>query len=149
VSALAVGQSAEQRRQLGDDLGVQVGEAAAQLRTAERGDADLGEEYAALTVGWQLDEEEVETAGERALGIEHVEQGPERRPLILDDLFDGRDQEVFLRLEVVVHEARRQTGFFRDPLDRRLGDAVLEDRRAQAVDDLAAARPGETPASHK
>lgn len=149
MPALAVGQSVEQRRQLGDDLGVQIGEAAPQLRATERRHADLGEQHAAVTVGGQLDEEEVETAGERALGIEHVELGAERRPQILDDLIDGRDQQVFLRLEIVVHETRRQAGFLRDALDGGLGDAVLQDGGAQAIDDLAAARSRETPASHK
>ena len=149
VATLAIGQPIEQRRQLGDDLGVEIGEAPAQLRSAQRCDADLGEQHAAHAIGGQLDEEEVETASERPFGIEDVELGAQRGPEILDDLIDGGDQEVFLRLEVVVHEPRRKPGFLRDALHRRLGEAVLEDRGAQTVDDLAAARSGETPASHK
>jgi hypothetical protein len=149
VTTLAVGQAIQHRRELADDFGVEIREAAAELRAAERGNADLREKHAARTVGGQLDEEEVETAGQRALGIQHVELGAKRRPQILDDLVDGRDQQVFLRLEVVVHQPGRQAGFLGDALHRGFGDAVLQDRRAQAVDDLAAPRSSETPASHK
>ena len=149
VSTLAIGQPIEQRRQLADDLGVEVGEPPAQLWSAQRGDADFGEQHAAHAIGGQLDEEEVETARQRALRVEHVELGAQRRAEVLDDLIDGGDQEVLLRVEVVVDEACRQPRFLCNALHRRFGDAVLQDRGAQAVDDLAAARSGETPASHR
>jgi hypothetical protein len=149
VPTLAVGQAVEQGGELGDDLGVEIGEPPAELRTAERGHADLGEQHAARAVGRQLDEEEIEPARQRALGIEHVELGAERRADLLDDLVDGRDQKVFLGLEVVVHEPGRQTRRLGNALDGRIGESVLQDRGAQTVDDLAAARSGETPASHK
>jgi len=149
VTALTVGKAVQQRGELGDDLGVERGEAFAELWPAERGDLDLREEHAAVAVGGELDEEEVEAAGERPLGIEDGELGPERRAQVLDDLLDGRDQQVFLRDEVVVHEARRQVRLDGDALYRGFGDAVLQDRGAQAVDDLAAPRPGEAGSSHR
>ena len=149
VATLAIGQPIEQRRQLRHDLAVEIGEAPAQLRAAQRRDADLGEQHAARAVGGQLDEEEVEPAGECALGIEHVELGAQRRPHLFDHLIDRRDQEVLLGLEVVVHEPRRQTGFLGDALDGRVGQAVLQDRSAETVDDLTAARSGQAPASHR
>ena len=68
---------------------------------------------------------------------------------VLDDLIDGRDQQVFLRDEVVVDEARGQAGFGGDALHRGLGDAVLQDGGAQTFDDLTAAWSGETRASHR
>ena len=139
----------EQRRQLGHDLLVQGRQPLPQLRAAERRDADLGEQHAAIAVGRILDEQEVQAARERALGIEDVELGAERRPRVLDDLIDGRDQEVFLGHEVMVHEPRRNAGFGGDALHRRVGDPVLENGRAQTFDDLAAARARETRPSHR
>ena len=149
VTTLAIGQPIEQRRQLGDDLGVEIGEAPAQLRTAQRRDGDLGEQHAARTIGRQLDEQEVEAARQGALRIEHVELGAQRRPEILDDLIDGRDQQVFLRLEVVVHEPCGNARLFGDALHRGVGQTVLQDGGAETVDDLTAARSGEAPASHR
>lgn len=149
VASLAIGKPIEQRGELRDDLGVQRREALAQLRAAERGDANLGEQHAAVAIGGELDEQEVETARERVLGIEDGELGTERAPQILDDLIDGRDQQVFLGDEVVVDETRRQIGLGGDALHRGFGDAVLEDRGAQSFDDLSAARAGETRASHR
>jgi len=119
------------------------------LRAAERRDLDLGEEHAAVAVGGELDEEEIEAARQGALGIEDVELGAERRAEVLDDLLDGRDQQVFLRDEVVVHEAGGDVGLGRGALHRRLGDAVLQDRGAEALDDLPAARSRETGSSHR
>ena len=148
VAPLTIGQPVEHGGQLRDDLGVQRREAAAQLRPAERRDADLGEQYAARAVGRQLDEEEVETAGERTLGVEDVELGPERRAQILDHLVDSRDQEIFLGHEVMVHQAGGEIGFGGDALHGGFRDAVLEDGGAQSFDDLDAARSGQARASH-
>ena len=149
VTTATIGQPVEQTGQLGHDLGVQSGEAAAQLRAAERGDADLGEQYAAVAVGGELDEQEVEPALEGALRIQDVELGAQRRPQIFDHLVDGGDQQVSLGDEVVVHQAGGQARLGGDALHRGAGDAVLQDRRPQAVDDLTAARSGETRASHR
>ena len=80
MPALAVGQAVEHRGELGDDLGVQVGQTATELRAAQRDHADLREQHAPRPIRGQLDEQEVETAGERALGIQHVELGAQRRP---------------------------------------------------------------------
>lgn len=139
----------EERRELRDDLLVEGCQTLAQLRAAKRRDADLGQQHAAVAVGGILDEEEVEPAPEGALGVEHVELGAERGAGVLDDLIDGRDQEVFFRDEVVVHEPGRKVRFGGDALDRRVGDPVLQDGRAQTLDDLAAARSGETRSSHR
>jgi len=75
VPSLTIGKAVEHCSDLGDDLGVERGEALAELRPPYRGDADLCEQDAPVAIGGKLDEEEVETAGERTLGIEHVELG--------------------------------------------------------------------------
>lgn len=139
----------EKRRELCDDFLVQGCQTLAQLRAAECRDADLGQQDAAVAVGGILDEEEVESARERALGIEHVELGAERGAGVLDDLIDGRDQQIFLRDEVVVHEPGREVRFSGNALDRRVRDPVLQDGRTQTLDDLAAPRTGETRSSHR
>ncbi len=149
VPMLAIRQAVEEAGQLRNDFLIQSCQAFAQLRTAERRDLNLGEQDAAVAIGRVLDEEKVEPARECSLGIEHVELGAQRRAEVLDDLFDGRNQEVFLRHEVVVHESRRKIRLGCDPLDRRVGDAVLQHRGAQALDDLAATRSGETRSSHR
>ncbi len=148
VTIAAFGKAIEQRRELRHDLVVQGCQTLAQLRAPERRDADLREEHAALAVGGVLDEEEVQPARERALGVEDVELGAERRARVLDDLIDGRDQEIFLRDEVVMHEPGGEPGLGGDTLHGGLGDPVLQNGRAQALDDLAAARPGEARSSH-
>lgn len=139
----------EERGELRHDLFVERRQTLAQLRAAERCDADLGQQHAAVAVGWVFDEEEVEPAGECAFRVEHVELGTERGAGVLDDLIDGRDQEVFLRYEVVVHQPRREVRLCGDTLHRGIGDPVLQDGRAQTFDDLAAPRSGETRASHR
>ena len=139
----------EERGELRDDLLVECCQTLAQLRAAESRDADLGQQHAAVAVGGVLDEEEVEPAGERALGVEHVELGTERGAGLLDDVIDRRDQKVFLRDEIVVHEPGREIRFGGDALDRRIRDSVLQDGRPQALDDLAAARSRETRTSHR
>lgn len=149
VALPAIGETVEQRRQLGHDLIVQGCQTLAQLRAAKRCDADLGEQDAAVAIGGVLDEEEVEAAREGAFGIEHVELGAERRPGIFDDLIDGGDQEVFLRDEIVMDEAGGEVGLGGDALHRRFGDPVLQDGRAQALDDLTAPGTGEAWATHK
>jgi len=149
VATLTIGHPIEQSGELAHDLVVEVGEPPAELGPAQGGDADLGEEDAALAIGRKLDEQEVEAADERALGVEHVELGAERRSEVLDDLLDGGDQQVFLGDEVVVHEAGREIRLGGDALDRCLRDPVLQDRGSEAVDDLAAARPRETRSSHR
>lgn len=149
VAVLAIGKPVEQPRQLGHDFLVQSGESLAKLRSPERGDPDLREENAALAVGGIFDEQEVEPARERALGIEHVELCTERRTQILDDLLHGRDQQIFLRYEVMMDESCRKARFGCDPLDRRLGDPVLQDRGPEAFDDLTSTRSGEARASHR
>lgn len=149
MSSLALGQAVEHVGQLGCDLGVERGETLPELRSSDGGDTDLGEEDAAVAVGRQLEEEEVQAAGERVLGIEDPELRPQRLGQVVHDLIDGRDQEVFLRDEIVVHEPRRQPRFGRDALDRRAGDAMLHDRGAESFDDLTPAWTGETGASHR
>ena len=149
VPALTLRQTVEHARDLGHDLGVELGETFAELWPPNRGDADLGEEDAAIAIGGKLDEEEVEPAREGALGVEHVELGAQRNAELGDHLIDGRDQQVFLRDEVVVHEAGGQIRFRGDALDGRFGDAVLENGGAQTFDDLAAARTRQTLPSHK
>lgn len=149
LPALAIRKPAEHGGQLVDDLGVERSQALPELRTAERGDADLGEEHAAIALGRKLDEEEIEAAGERALGVEHLELGAERRAETLDHLIDGRDQQIFFRDEVVVHEASGKLCFGGDALHGRLGNAVLDDGGAETVDDLTTARSGQTRASHR
>ena len=149
VATMTVGQAIEHRRQLGNDLAVESRDALPELRTPERGDADLGEEHAPRAVGGKLDEEEVETARECALGVEHVELGFERRAQVLDDLIDRGDQEIFLGLEVVMHEPGRQTRLGGDALDGGVGDAVLQDRGPEPFDDLTASRARETRPSHR
>lgn len=139
----------EERGDLRDDLLVQGCQTLAQLRATERRDADLGQQHAAIAVGGILDEEEVEPTRERALRVEHVELGAERSAGVLDDLIDGRDQEIFLRNEVVVHEPGREVRLGGDALDRCVGDPMLQDGRTQALDDLTAARSGEARSSHR
>ena len=149
VSLATVGKVIEKGRELGDDLLVQGCQTLAQLRAAQGGDADLGEQHAAVAIGGILDEEKVEAARERPFGIEHVELGTERRSRVLDDLIDRRDQEILFRHEVVVHEARGQIRLGSDALDGGVGDAVLQDGGAEALDDLTAPRTRETRPSHR
>ena len=149
VALATIGQVVEHRRELGHDLFVQRRQTLAQLRAAEGRDADLREEHAAVPIGGVLDEEEVQPARERALGIEDVELGAERRTRVLDDLIDGRDQEVLFRDEIVVHEPGRELRLGGDALHRGVGDSVLQDRRAQALDDLATARTREARSTHR
>ena len=148
VPVLAVRQPIEQPSQLGHDFFVQGGEPLAKLRPPERGDPDLREENAAFAVGGILDEQEIEPAHERAFGIEHVELCTEGRTQILHDLLDSRDQEVFLRYEVVVDESGGKSRLRCDPLHRCFGDPVLQDRGPEALDDLTSTRSGETRAPH-
>ncbi len=148
VTARPVGQPIEQRGELRDHVGGQVREPSSQLRTAQRRDADLGEENAARAVRRDLEKEEVERALEGALRIEDVELGLQRPARIVDDLVDGGDEQVFLGLEVVMDEPRRQIRARRDPLHRRLGEAVLHDGGAQPVDDLSTARLREARSTH-
>ena len=149
VSMLAIRQPVEQSRQLGHDFFVQGGETLAKLRPPKRGDPDLREENAAFAVGGIFDEQEVEPAREGAFGIEHVELCAERCTQILHDLLDGRDQQVFLRYEVVVDEPGGKPRLGSDPLDRRFGNSVFQDRGPEAFDDLTPARSGEARASHR
>ncbi len=149
VPFLTLGKAIEHGGQLRHDLGIQGRQALAELRPAERRDADLGEEDAAVAVGGELDEEEVETAGERAFRVHHAQLRAERLAQGLHDHVDGRDQEVFLRDEVVVHEAGGQVGLGGDALHGRPRDAVLQDGGPQTLDDLDAPRTGETRTSHR
>jgi len=148
VTARPVGQPIEQRGELCDHVGGQVREPSSQLRTAQRRDADLGEEDAARAVRRELEKEEVERALEGALRIEDVELGFDRPARVVDDLVDGGDEQVFLGLEVVVDEAGGQIRLGGDALHRRFGEAVLHDRGAQAVDDLSTARLREARSTH-
>lgn len=149
IAPVAIGQPIEQPRQLLDDLLVQCGEPFAELGAPERRDADLGEEDAAIAIGGQLDEQEVESAGECTLRVEDVELRAQRRAQVLDHLVDRRDEQVLFRVEVVVDEARREARLGRDALHRGLRDAVLHDGGAEPFDDLTAARAGEAGASHR
>jgi hypothetical protein len=72
VPAVTVGKPVEHCGDLADDLGVERGESFAELRPAERGDADLREQDAAVAIRGELDEEEVEPARQRLLRIENV-----------------------------------------------------------------------------
>lgn len=144
----AIGKAIEQGGQLLDHVRVQRREPAAELWPAQRRDADLLEEHATVAIGGDLEEEEVEATRERPLRIEDVELRPDRASRVLDELIDGRDQQGFLRLEVVMDEARRHAGLGGDALDRSAGEAVLHDRVAQPVDDLPAPRLGEAGTSH-
>jgi hypothetical protein len=92
VASLTIGKTVEEAGELGRDFRVQGCQTPAQLRSTQRCHPDLGEQDAAVAIGRELDEQEVETAGEGALGIEHVQLGAERGAQILDDLLDGRDQ---------------------------------------------------------
>lgn len=121
----------------------------AQLRAAERRDTDLREQHAAVAIGGVFDEEEVQPTRQRALRVEDVELGPERRAGVLDDLIDGRDQEILFRHEVVVHEAGGEIRLGRDALDGGVGDAVLQNGGTQALDDLTPTRTRETRPSHR
>jgi hypothetical protein len=149
VALATIGQVVEHRSELGHDLFVQRRQTLAQLRATEGRDADLREEHAAVPIGGVLDEEEIQSARERALGVEHVELGAERRACVLDDLIDGCDQEVLLRDEVMVHEPGRELRLGGNALHRGVGDSVLQNRSAQARDDLATARTRETRSSHR
>jgi hypothetical protein len=149
VSFLTLGQAVEHGRQLRHDLGIEGRQALPELRPAERRHPDLREQDAAVAVGRELDEQEVETANERALRVHHADFGAERLAQGFDDHVDGRDQQIFLRDEVVVHEPGGQVGLGGDALHGGPGDAVLQDRRAQPFDDLAAARSSETRAPHR
>ena len=82
MSILTLGKAVEHVGQLGHDFGIERGEALAQLRPPERRHADLGEEDAAVAVGRELDEEEVEAARQGALRVEHTQL----RAQALDDL---------------------------------------------------------------
>jgi hypothetical protein len=148
AATAAVGQTIEQCGELVHHFHVQRGDPPAELRAAQRGDPDLGEQNAALLVRGRLDEEEVERAREGALGVEDVELGLQRGAQVLDDLIDGGDQEVFLGDEIVMHQPGRHPGLGGDARDRGTGEPVLHDRGAQAVDDLSAPRLGETRPSH-
>ena len=147
--ARTVGKPVEQRGQLLDHLGVERSEASAELRTAERRDADLLEEHAAVAIGGDLEKQEVESALERLLRIEHVELRLDGVARVLDHLIDGRNQQVFLRLEVVMDEPRREPRLGCDALHRRASEAMFDDRFAQPVDDLPAARLRKTRTSHR
>lgn len=149
VAPFAVGQTVQQVGELGDDFGVERGQALPQLRPSERRDGDLGEEDAARPVGGKLDEQELQAARQCTLGIQDVQLGTQRRPELLEDRVDGRDQQVFLRVEVVVHEAGGHVGLGGDALHRGPRDAVLQNRRPEPVDDLAPSRSGETGSSHR
>ena len=144
-----IGQTVEQDGELGDDLGVEGGEPAAELRAPQGGDADLGEEHAPDAIGRHLEKEEIEGPAERALGIEHVELGLEGCAQILHHLIDAGDEEVLLGGEVVVYQPRRHAGLLGEALHRGLGEPVLHDRGPEPVDDLPAARLGETRTSHR
>lgn len=119
------------------------------MRPAERRDPDLGEQQPALAIGGELEQEEVEGAPQGALGVEDVQLGHERRTQVLDDLIDGGDQEILFGLEVVVDETRGNLGLLGDALHRSVGEAVLDDGGAQAVDDLSAPWRRETGPSHR
>lgn len=149
VAVLAVRQPIEHRGELGGDLQIECRESLAELRPAERGDPDLGEQHAAVAVGRHLDEEKVEPAGERALGIEHLQLFAERRAQVFDDLVDGRDQQIFFGHEVVMHEPGRQLRFGGDALHRRVRDTVFQNRGAKTVDDLLPPRAREARPSHR
>ena len=145
----AIRQAAEKRRELADDLGVERGDPAAELRAAQRRDADLGEQHVLRAVRRHLEEEVVERTCERALRIEDGDLRHERLALLRDHLVDGGDQERFLRREVVVDEPGGHARLLRDALDRGVGEPVLHDRGAQPLDDLTAARLREARASHR
>ncbi len=149
MTIMTLGQPIEHRRQLTDDLRVERGEPLAELRTSERGDTDLREEHATVAIGRKLDEEEIESARESALRVEHVELGAQRRAQIFDHLIDRRDEEIFLGHEIVVDQAGGNAGFCGDALDGRLRDAVFQDRRPQAVDDLTAPWSSKARATHR
>jgi len=93
VTACPVGQAIEQPGELRDHVLRQVGEPTPQLRTAQRRDADLGEQHAAVAVRRQLEEQEVEGTLERALRVENVELGLQRPARVVDDLVDGGDEQ--------------------------------------------------------
>jgi hypothetical protein len=147
--ARAIGKSLEQGSKLGDHLLVQLGDALAKLWPPHRGDPDLGKEEHSLAVGTELEQQEVEGTGERTLGVEHVQLGQQRCAQILDHLIDGREEEVFLGVEVVVNQAGRDLGLLGDALYGRLGEPVLDDGGTQTVDDLPPARLREARPSHK
>jgi hypothetical protein len=146
---MAIGETIEEADELRHDLRVEICDATSQLRPAQRRETDLREEHAAFALGRHLDEQEVQRASERALGIEDVELGLERGTKLVDDLVDGRDQERFLRREVVVDESRRNIGGTRDALHRRALEPALHDHAAKRVDDLLAPRLREARSSHK
>lgn len=149
LAAVAVWQAIQQRFELADDLVVQRGDAAAELRAPERCGADLGEEDAAHPLRRHLQEEEVERAGERPFRIENLQLRLERVSQVVDDLIDGRDQERLFRLEVVVDQAGGDARRLGDALNRCALEAALHDRRAERVDDLRAARFRQARPAHK
>lgn len=144
-----IGETIEKRGQLGDDFGVQLGDALAELWAPECRDPDLGEQKASLTIGRKLEQQKVESACECALGIEHVQLRHQRRAEVFDDLIDRCDEQGFLGLEVVVDETGRHAGVFRNALHRRVGEAVLDDGGAESVDDLAPTGLRKTRPSHR
>lgn len=150
VRAIAtIGKPGEQVGELAKDLGVQITDAAAELRPAQCGDGDLGEEDVLLLVGRHLEEEIIERPGEGAFGVEDGDLRHERLALVFHDLIDGGDQKGFLRVEIVVDEPRGDARFLCDALDRGLGEPVLHDGCAETIDDLPAPRLGKARASHK
>ena len=149
VLACAIGKPVEQRRQLIRHVGGEGSEAAPELRAAQRRDADLLEEHAPIAVGGHLEKEEIERAREGALRIEDIQLRLERVTRVRDDLVDRRDEQIFLRREVVMDQSRGESRVGGDALHRRAGEAVLHDRGAQPVDDLAATRLGEARTTHR
>lgn len=149
VLAHAIGQAIEQGRQLVRHVGGERGQAAPELRAADRGDGDLLEEDAAVAVGRNLDEEEVERAFQGTLRIEDIELGLDGLARVLDHLIDRRDQQVFLRDEVVMDQARGHARIAGDALHRGVRQPVLHDGGTKTVDDLTAARLGEARTTHR
>ncbi len=105
VGRAPIGRAIENAGELVHDLGVERRQAAAELRPAQGGDADLAEKNTARAIRGKLEEQEVEGACQRALGIEHVELGLERTPHVLHHLVDGGDQQIFFGDEIVVDES--------------------------------------------
>ncbi len=147
--ARAIRETIEQRRQFGDDFRVQLGDAFAELRAPEGRDPDLGQQQAPLAIGRKLEQQKVERACEGALGIEYVQLRHQGCAEVFDDLVDRCDQQRFLRREVVVNEAGGHAGLCRDALYRGVGETVLDDGGAEAVDDLPPTRPRETRTPHR
>lgn len=74
---LTLGKAVEHVGQLGHDFGIERGEALTQLGPPKRRHADLGEEDAAVAVGRELDEEEIESARQGALRVEDTKLRPQ------------------------------------------------------------------------